>query len=61
VRSIVLALLIFIAETSLSYAQGQMGTPQERRPAHEMRSAFADRNWAMMERFNNACSRTEPG
>jgi hypothetical protein len=21
-----------------------------------MRSAFADSNWAMMERFNNACS-----
>jgi hypothetical protein len=30
VRSIVLALLILLAETSLSYAQGQMGTPQER-------------------------------
>src|SRR4051812_5121313 len=24
-----------------------------------MRSAFADRNWAMMERFNNACSSIE--
>jgi hypothetical protein len=26
-----------------------------------MRSAIAEGNWAMMERFNNACSRTEPG
>jgi hypothetical protein len=28
-RSIVLVLVIFLAETSVSYAQGHMGTPQE--------------------------------
>ena len=28
-RSIVVVLVVFLAETSLSYAQGNMGTPQE--------------------------------
>jgi hypothetical protein len=60
-RSIVLVLVILLTETSLTFAQGHMGTPQEQQPADEMRSAFADSNWAMMERFNNACSRTGLG
>jgi hypothetical protein len=30
------------------------------RAVDEMRSAFPDSNWAMMERSNNACSRTGP-
>jgi enoyl-CoA hydratase/carnithine racemase len=30
------------------------------RPLNEMCSAFADSSWAMMELFDNACSRTGP-
>jgi hypothetical protein len=30
-RSIVLAFLVLLAETSLSFAQGHMGTPQEQK------------------------------
>ena len=56
-RSIVLGLVILLTETSLS----SWARHKSSRPADEMRSAFADSNWAMMERFNNACSRTGPG
>ena len=37
-RSIVLVLVILLAETSLSFAQGHMGTPQEQQACRQMRT-----------------------
>src|SRR3954468_17589721 len=59
-RFIVLVVVLLLTETSLSFAQGQMASHKSSKPAAEMRSDFADSNLAMMERFNNACSRTGP-
>ncbi len=59
-RSIVLVLVILLTETSLTFAQGHMGTPQEQQACRRDAQRFADSNWAMTERFNNACNRTGP-
>ena len=59
-RFMVLVLVILLTETSRSSAQGHMGTPQEQQACRRDAQSFADSNWVMMERFNNACSRTGP-
>ena len=59
-RSICSFQLFFVTGSSLSLAQGHMGTPQEPRACSRDARRFADSSWAMMARFNSACSRTGP-
>ena len=65
-RSAILVLVMLVSETSLSFAQCCLlhrvwARLKSSKPAAVMRSPFADSNWATMERFNNACSRTGLG
>jgi hypothetical protein len=60
-RSTVLVLVILLTETSLSFAQGHIGTPQEQQACRRDAQRFCRQQWAMMDRFNNACSRTGLG
>ena len=56
-----LVALMLAADTSVSFAQGHLGTPRSRRAAPAMPRASAESSWATTWPCNSAFSRTGAG